>query len=231
MAPWNHLVGMLRYTPRRGALPRARAPEWQTDGEPERTSLSSPWSRRMGSLDPGEGLRMKRAQPLIGRVEPPAEVHVKYRQTFEVYREPLLEVRPVPRLGGRPQHFGERDEARPGHVFDALWIRHVLRPDLSLPAEDVLCLIGGELLRYRLICVDVLERVVIADPWRLGRELGLRIVHVGGFVRCHHDVVSGFRGRDPAFLAAPAHDRRPRSETASENLVPADAAPAALREP
>src|SRR5207245_1339377 len=125
----------------------------------------------------------------------------------------------------------KRDKTRPGHVLDALRIGHVLGPDLSLRPEHVLRLLGGELLRYRLVRVDVLERVVTADPRRLGGELRLRVVEVRRPLRGHDHIMAGLRRGDPALLATPAHHRRARCETALENLVPTHKAPPALGEP
>src|SRR5207237_5814029 len=47
----------------------------------------------------------------------------------------------------------------------------------------------------------------------------------------HHAVEPGLRGRQAAFLTAPAHRRRTGRETALEDLVPSDEATPALREP
>src|SRR5439155_15588295 len=108
-------------------------------------------------------------------------------------------------------------------------IGHVLGPELTLRTEDMLRLSRAELLRHRLVGVDVGQRVHAADGGDL--VLALIVIEVRRLLRRHHDVVSRLRGRDPALLATPAHHRRARREPTLEDLVPADEAPPPLREP
>src|SRR5258705_11658176 len=57
------------------------------------------------------------------------------------------------------------------------------------------------------------------------------MVEVRRLLGRHYHVVSGFGGGDAAFLTAPAHDGRTRSEAAIEDLVPPDETPPARGEP
>src|SRR5438034_2239588 len=93
----------------------------------------------------------------------------------------------------------------------------------------MLRLIRAELLRNRLVRVDVGQRVHAAD--RDDLVVALIVIEVRRLLRRHHDVVPRLRGRDAALLTTPAHHRRARREPALEDLVPADEAPPPLREP
>src|SRR6185436_20644519 len=64
--------------------------------------------------------------------------HIEYPETREVRRQPPAEIGKVAAGARRPQHFGERTRSWKRHVLDVLRSLDVLRPDLSLSAENVL---------------------------------------------------------------------------------------------
>src|SRR5712691_4894584 len=70
-----------------------------------------------------------------------AEVDVQELEASFVLRETLAEAGEVALVLGRPDNFGECDEAREGHVLDVLRVGNVLGPELALRAQDVMRLL------------------------------------------------------------------------------------------
>ena len=91
---------------------------------------------------------------------------------------------------------------------------------------------AGEGRRHRLERIHLLKRQVAADRRRLGRGVPrLVVVEVTVRVGRHHHVVAGGRRRHAAVAAAPAHHGGAGRQAALQDLVPAQQAPAPVRQP
>ena len=139
--------------------------------------------------------------------------------------EPALEVFPVDALRRRPGHFGERRDAREGHVVDARLGAHHLGPEVGLHAEDVFALLLGDGRRHGLESVNHLQRQRVAAARRQVAR-ALPVIQVQIRRRREHGVVAGLGRGDGAVDAAPRHDGRVGRNAALEDFIPADDAAA-----
>ena len=133
----------------------------------------------------------------------------------------LAELSVVLSLDICPSHLGNSHGAWPQHLLVVLVRHDKLGPEVGLYAENVACILGGDILGYGVVGVDPLQGQVATD--RLGLPCGviLRCVDVAVAVGRHYDIVARLGRGNASLLASPRHHRGVGCEASLQYLVPA----------
>ncbi len=133
----------------------------------------------------------------------------------------VLEIRPVPRTFGRPDHFRQAAHPRERHVFRVLRCRYIFGPQITLGAQYVLLFARIQFPGHGFEAVDFFKGHESPDSRRFA-FFGLIIVEIAEIRGRHHHVMPLRSCRDAALHAAPGHDGRLRRQAPLQDLVPSD---------
>ena len=120
-----------------------------------------------------------------------------------------------------PPHFGNSHQARPYHMLGMFPGRHMLAPQITLHTKDHRHYIDAERIGSRIQGISLFKRDESRSSSRFTRRIILAIIKVTITIGSHHGLMSRTGGCNTALGTSPRHHRSVRSQSALQNLVPA----------
>ena len=101
-------------------------------------------------------------------------------------------------------------------------VEYIFCPEVGLYTEDVLPFFGSQSLRHRIVGIYLLEGDEASISTGLVVGFTLVEVEIDVAAGSEDDIMAFLRSLDTALFASPAHHGGVRSESAHQDLIPAD---------